>query len=269
MKKTILLGTLFALVFGSLKPISESGAKWVGLATGTGVGILVGGITYHKFTNGSWGRIRPGEATEASVFFGAGAGALAGYLAYKIAMRNTPRAKFNRANDIINRTLLEQLVSKKFKKADLYVRYALGRSSSNWPLVDARRKLDSIRLDLLEARSLLSSACSEIGDDYKYSYIYNSTKELNEIIDDFLDRIPDRMSVLISHPFYKDQMKRYEKYQKEERRRRERERKRRENRADKRDDRWERRQEKERDREFLQDLTGNRPANVGVNFNMG
>ncbi len=61
----------------------------------------------------------------------------------------------------------------------------------------------------------------------------------------------------------------YEKYQKELRRRRERENERWERRADKSDKRREKRREKEKDRDFLYDLTGNRPANIGINFNMG
>lgn len=282
MKKSILLETLFILVLVNLKPISESGAKWVGIGVGAGVGLFVGSGVFFNSSDNQYGRrdqynrMNQREPIQAdsgdiltAVLLGGIAGSLAGYLAYKLAMYNTPKAKFNRANDIINKVLLEDLVAKKFRNSDLYVRYALGRFSSNWPLVDARKKLDSIRLNLLEARSLLSAACSELGSDYRYSYMYNSTKDLNEVIDDFLDRIPDRMSVLISHPFYKDQMKRYEKYQKEERRRRERERERWERRTEKSDERWERRREKERDREFLQGFAGNRPANVGINFNMG
>ncbi len=278
MKKNILLLIFISLIFTSLRPVKEENAKWIGLGVGTGVGLVAGGITYfvsrEDIYDGrdEWGYIRYTKGKGSipfSVVFGLVSGALAGYLAYKDALYNTPKSKFNRASDIINRVLLEELVSKKFNNAEIYVRYALGRFSSNWPLVDARKKLESIRFDLSEARYLLSSACSEVGIDYRYTYMHNDSQELNEIIDDFFERITDRMSIFMFHPFYKDQMKMYEKYQKEERRRRERERKRRERRNEKADDRWERRREKERDREFLQDFTGHRPTNVGINFNMG
>lgn len=279
MKKNILLLIFISLVFTTLKSVKEENAKWIGLATGFGVGAVVGVVTYYfpkenrYNSRDRWGNpiyLEKGKGRLLlAAILGLGSGALAGYLAYQNAIYNTPKSKFNRARDIINKTLLEELVSKKFNNVELYVRYALGRFSSNWPLVDARKKLEHIRLELLGARYLLSSACSEVGIDYRYSYIHNDSQELNEIINDFLDRITDRMSILMFHPFYKDQMKIYEKYQKEERRRRERERKHRERRNEKEDDRWERRREKERDREFLHNLTGNRPTNVGINFNMG
>ncbi|MBD3273078.1 hypothetical protein GF385_01880 [Candidatus Dependentiae bacterium] len=262
MKKSFLLGILLSIFFTTLNPISENGAKWVGVGCGVGAGALtLAGILYDsgsfrseyggRFTN----RRRNNDVLFATVF-GLGVGGLVGYLAYKIAMYNTPKAKFNRASDIINKILLEDLVAKKFNSVELYIRYILGRFSSNWPLVDARQKLQSIKLNLIEARTLLTSACSQAVKDHKY--LYDGAKEFYEIIDDFLDRIFDRMSVLISHPFYKDQLKRYEKYQKELRKRQE-----------KMHQRWEKQREKQKDRELLQNLAGQRPANVGINFNMG
>lgn len=260
MRKIIfLLGLTF---FTNLRPIKEENAKWVGLGVGAGVGLISSTVVYSNSVNDYYGRKRAGEPTFqtllSTAIVGGGLGFLAGIIAYNAVFESTPIAKFDRANKIINKILLEDIVVKKFSTIDLFIRYCLGRFSSNWPLIDARKKLDNIRIDLLQARSLLSSISLDISRDYAHSYIIKDFKELNEVIEELLVRITDRMSVLISHPLYQDQIKYYEKYLKEERKRRE-----------KNQEYWQRMRERERDRELLQNLTNQRPANVGVNFNMG
>jgi hypothetical protein len=257
MRKFIFL--LNIVFFSSLLPIKEETAKNIGLGVGAGAGIVSFWGSYSKFKNNVY--YNDGERAVAlfkSLLVGSGLGLLGGYIAYKIAMYNTPTKRFNRAQKIVDRVRLNGLVSKKFSRDRDFIKYCFSAFNSNWPLVDSRNELNSLRLDLIEARFLLSSFISESGGDSKYSYMRKEYKSLNEDISTFLPRITDRMYVLVSNSLYNEQLKVQQQYLREQRRRQERW-----------QDRWEKQREKQKDRELLQNLAGNRPVNTNVNFNLG
>ncbi len=202
MRKFFLIITFVFLNFQNLKPIKEENVKWVTVVTGLSVGTVASLITHEdaKFWK--------------SFFWGSAIGGLAAYLAYKIALDNTPIGKFNNARDIVNNTHLKYIVVNEFETEQLFLGYIISNYYSNWPLVDARQDLDSIKLNLISAKFLLDSACKETIEYNKDLWICRESVFLKKQIDEFLEKITLRLGSIVSCMLYKEQYKRYKKYQK-------------------------------------------------------
>jgi len=211
MRKFILFIIFLFFNFQNLKPIKDENVKWVSLISGLSVGSIASLITY---SNTNKQNARGNSRLLKSLAIGGGVGSIAAYLAYKIALDNTPIGKFNSAGKTLERTYSKYIVAKKFESQELFLSYIISHYYSNWPLVDARQDLEFIKLDLISAKWLLDSACKETIEYNKDLWICSESKKIVKQIDDFLDRIAARISTVISCQLYKEQYKRYKKYQK-------------------------------------------------------
>lgn len=262
MQKIILLLVFTIFSLGQVKPIKEENAKWVGLTAGIGTGMLAGFIAYDKINpdlpKSFWFNHRTHDQNVIKpILIGSGIGLVVAFLAYKLAMYNTAKSKFNRAQNIINTVSFKSIVAKKFATQELLLQYIFGSYRSSWPLVSAVDDLNSIRLDLIEAKLLLNNACNEVMTNKRDLWIYEQSKKLFLDIEDFLERVTLRLSILTSNNMYQQQLKSYQKYQRKLEKQRERERKRR--------DKW---KEQRRKEDLVYGITQNSNGNVGVNISL-
>ncbi|MBD3231386.1 hypothetical protein GF322_01855 [Candidatus Dependentiae bacterium] len=209
----IILVTFF--IFSFIKPLKESHCKWWASGIGGVAGVISGGLMLNK----SFKKKLNLKDFFISSGVGTGIGVLIGYIIYKILLSYTPEARYFASKNIVRNIFSDEIIGSNFCSEDLLIKCIIAKFGTSWPLVLARNYFEFATCSLKNARVSLDKARKEIKNDPSYSKLLQKIKDLEENIKILIDLITERMSLLISHPDYKFQVKLYEKHIKEIRKR--------------------------------------------------
>ena len=209
---------LFSLFFGSVEAVKMEHAKWWGLGVGSAAGLVTAGGVYYVWSGNKFVPVCGGKLA-GSAALGVGVGGLAGYIAYRIALSNTPEARFEKAKEIIQNVWSDSLIGLDFTDSARFISMVNMSFGTSWPLVLGRQHFENKRNQLRSASYLIHRAHSEASKDYNLSWICDKCDELKRDISDILRIIEYRMNLIFNSYDYRKQVKIYEKYLEEEKKR--------------------------------------------------